>query len=135
MLAALIKNTDDDETEDEKDALNNSLTAMDWLQQLNGKDVGQSSSDCENEDPTNDENNQPPYRSVKIREIISEASNKFCKKINIFPITSFSNYFVKSNVFFKGIPCTLISRNILQMKVEKREIHAHLKKNFVKSTF
>ena len=42
MLAALIKNADEDETEDENDALNNSLTAMDWLQQLNGKDVGQS---------------------------------------------------------------------------------------------
>ena len=64
MLAALIKNTDDDETEDERDALNNSLTAMDWLQQLNGKDVGQSSSDCENEDSNHEENNKPPYRFV-----------------------------------------------------------------------
>ena len=64
MLAALIKNADEDETEEEKDALNNSLTAMDWLQQLNGKDVGQSSSDCENEDSNDDENNKPPYRFV-----------------------------------------------------------------------
>ena len=64
MLAALIKNADEDETEDENDALNNSLTAMDWLQQLNGKDVGQSSSDCEDEDSNHEDNNKPPYRFV-----------------------------------------------------------------------
>ena len=78
MLAALIKNTDDDETEDEKDALNNSLTAMDWLQQLNGKDVGQSSSDCENEDSNHEENNKPPYRFVKTRNLTSRITREFC---------------------------------------------------------
>ena len=98
MLAALIKNADEDETEDEKDALNNSLTAMDWLQQLNGKDVGQSSSDCENEDSNHEEKNQPPYRSVKIREI------NFL--VTLFTVAAFTKYLrlinsVKTIVRFK----------------------------------
>ena len=53
--------SEEDEEDEDQESLNNSLTAMDWLQKLNAKDVGQNNAIINSESNIEDKN-KPPYR-------------------------------------------------------------------------